>query len=701
MSEADFFVGIDIGGTFTDVILAGKNSHRLFAAKRLTTPDNPSQGVIAALGDALEQAGIGAGSLARIVHATTLATNLILEGKGARVGYVTTEGFGDLLQMGWGIRTGADRYDLMIGEASPPVERMLTVEARERLDWRGAVLTPLDEAALAGEVRKLAALEPEAYAICLMHSYANPEHERRAAAIIRRERPDAYVALSSEVWPQFREFDRAVTTVMSAAVGPLMSGYLDRLEGALRDEGARVPLQIMQSNGGVMSVGAVATKPIQSIESGPAAGVIGAAHSGLLYGCPDVICFDMGGTTAKAALVTGGKPTIVHGFMVGGKASSAGKRRAGAGFPVAIPAIDLAEVGAGGGSIAWVDAGGLLQVGPQSAGASPGPACYGLGGELPTVTDADLVLGYFDAGYFLGGRMPVHPDRAREAIERHVAAPLGMDAATAASGIYQIINANMAAAVRLVTVERGHDPSEFSVIASGGAGPAHIVEVVEEFNVRSVIIPLTPGLASAAGLLVTDMTADFVRTQVMEPDGLDAAAANAIFAAMEALGVAEMRANGLPDAAIRIERHIDARFRGQGHELSVPVHSGELRHDDLAGTQEEFRDLYERSYGIRQAYPVQLVNFRSRITGLVPKLEFARHAGLAGGPERALKNSRPVHFRSSGGYVDTQVYARDRLGAGDVLSGPAVIEEPDSTTIVPPGYRATVGDYLQLVIERQ
>jgi len=701
MSEADFFVGIDIGGTFTDVILAEQHSHGLFAAKRLTTPDNPSEGVIAALGDALEQAGIGAGSLARVVHATTLATNLILEGKGARVGYVTTEGFGDLLQMGWGIRSGADRYDLMIDEASPPVERMMTIEAKERLNWRGEVLTALDEEELAQDVRKLATLEPGAYAVCLMHSYANPEHERTAAELIRREKPGAYVALSSEVWPQFREFDRAVTTVMSAAVGPLMSGYLDRLESALDEMGTRAPLQIMQSNGGVMSAGAVATKPIQSIESGPAAGVIGAAHSGMLYGCPDIICFDMGGTTAKAALVNGGKPTVVHGFQVGGKASSAGQRRAGAGFPVAIPAIDLAEVGAGGGSIAWVDAGGLLQVGPQSAGAMPGPACYGRGGKLPTVTDADLVLGYFDADYFLGGRMQVHPELARETIERHVADPLGMDVATAASGIYQIINANMAAAVRLVTVERGHDPSEFSVIASGGAGPAHIVEVVEEFNVRSIIIPGTPGLASAAGLLVTDMTADFVRTQVMEPDGLDAAAANASFTEMEAQGLAEMRGNGIPESAIRIERHIDARFRGQGHELSVPVHSEPLDHDDLSRVQEEFRELYARTYGIRQAYPVQLVNFRTRILGQVPKLEFVRHEPLPGGPERALKKSRPVHFLRAGGYVDTKVYGREKLGAGDVLAGPVVIEEPDSTTIVPPGYRVSVGDYLQLVIERE
>jgi N-methylhydantoinase A len=696
----NFFAGIDIGGTFTDVILAEQGSTRVVTAKTLTTPGNPSEGVIAALEDALGQAGIRAGALARLVHATTLATNLILEGKGARVGYVTTEGFGDLLQMGWGIRSGADRYDLMIDAASPPVERTLTIEASERLNWRGEVLRPLDEVQLAAEVRKLAQRGPGAYAVCLMHSYANAENERKVAEIIRREVPGAYIALSSEVWPQLREFERATTTVMSAAVGPLMSSYLGRLEAALGEMGVAAPLQIMQSNGGVMSASKVATRPIQSIESGPAAGVIGAARLGAHYGAEDIICFDMGGTTAKASLVHGGKPTIVHGFQVGGKASSAGKRRAGAGFPVAIPTIDLAEVGAGGGSIAWVDSGGMLQVGPRSAGATPGPACYGRGGTQPTVSDADLVLGYFDADYFLGGKMRVHPELAREAIERHVANPLGIGADAAAAGIYEIINANMAAAVRLVTVERGFDPSEFSVIAGGGAGPAHIVEVVEEFDVRAIIIPTTPGLQSAAGLLVTDMTIDHVRTQVMEPGALDADAANALFAEMEAEGLAGMRGEGLSADAIRVERHVDARFRGQGHELSVPVGSGQLTRDDLARAQDTFRELYAQVYGIRQEYPVQLVNFRSRIVGSVPKLELGRASAAQGGPDRAFKKSRPVYFRRVGGFIETPVYERGRLAVSDILVGPAIIEEPDSTTVVPPGHRACVGDYLQMIIEK-
>jgi N-methylhydantoinase A len=310
------------------------------------------------------------------------------------------------------------------------------------------------------------------------------------------------------------------------------------------------------------------------------------------------------------------------------------------------------------------------------------------------------VLGYFDADYFLGGKMRVHPELAREAIERHVANPLGIGTVAAAAGIYEIINANMAAAVRLVTVERGFDPSEFFVIAGGGAGPAHIVKVVEEFDVRAIIIPTTPGLQSAAGLLVTDMTIDNVRTQVMDPDALDADAANALFAGMEDEGLASMRGEGLSANAIRVERHVDARFRGQGHELSVPVGTGQLTRDDLARAQDTFRELYAQVYGIRQDYPVQLVNFRSRIIGSVPKLELGRASAAQGGPDRALKKSRPVYFRRGGGFIETPVYERARLAANDILVGPAIIEEPDSTAVVPPGHRASVGDYLQMIIEK-
>jgi N-methylhydantoinase A len=697
---ARYFAGIDIGGTFTDVILVEQGSQTLFTAKTLTTPDSPSEGVMAALQDAMEQAQIGAGALARVVHATTLATNLILEGKGAPVGYVTTEGFGDLLQMGWGVRTGADRFDLMIEQAPPPVERIMTIEAHERLNRLGEVLTPLDEERLAADIRRLSGRAPGAYAICFLHAYANAGHQRKAAEIIRREQPGAYVALSSEVWPQFREFERATTTVMSAAVGPMMSAYVGHLDGALKAMGVRAPLQIMQSNGGVMPVGAVMAKPIQSIESGPAAGVIGATELGALYGCKDIICFDMGGTTAKAGLVRDGKPRIVHGFVVGGAASATGGRRAGAGFPVSIPTIDLAEVGAGGGSIAWIDPGGVMKVGPRSAGSNPGPACYNRGGAEPTVTDADLVLGYFDADFFLGGRMRVYPELSRQAIKQRLADPLGVDVVTAASGVYDIVNANMAAAVRLVTVERGVDPSEFDVIAFGGAGPAHIVELVEEFKVRSVIIPTTPGLASAAGLLVTDMTADHVRTRIMGPDDLDASLVNAIFADLEDEGVAELRAEGVPADAISVERQIDARFRGQSHNLSVAAPPGPLTLEDLVRAQQDFRDLYAERYGVRQPNPVQLVNFRVRIIGKVPRLELTRSAPAGGDPVRARKNARPVYFRRAGGFVDTPVYDRQKLSAGDTLMGPAVIEEPASTTIVPPGYSVAVGEYLQLVLQK-
>ena len=330
----------------------------------------------------------------------------------------------------------------------------------------------------------------------------------------------------------------------------------------------------------------------------------------------------------------------------------------------------------------------------------PGPACYDRGGTEPTVTDADLTLGYLNADYFLGGKMRVHPELAREAIERRIARPLGVDLVTAASGVHEIVNAKMAAAVRLVTVERGIDPRDFSVIAFGGAGPSHIVDVVEEFDVRAIIVPTTPGLASAAGLLMTDMTADYVRTRVMDPDALDVELVGAIFAELEAEGVARMRREGVPDAAIAPERVIDARFRGQGHELSIPVPVRALAEQDLLRAQQDFRDMYAATYGVRLSDPVQFVHFRSRIIGRVPKLELGRSGPASGPPDRALKNSRPVYFRQAGGFVDTPVYDRQKLAFGDAVAGPVVVEEPDSTTIVPPGYRVSVGAYLELLVQK-
>jgi N-methylhydantoinase A len=694
MARADFFIGVDIGGTFTDVVLAQAQSHRLYTAKTLTTPDNPAKGVIAAIGDALGQAQAAPSEVQRVVHATTLATNLILERKGSRVAYVTTQGFGDLFVIGKERVVGGDRYDVMIEKSPPLVSRRLTLEVEERIDRAGAVVTPLEERAASEGLVRLAREGPQAVAICFLHSYANPAHERAMAELVRRHLPGVYVALSSEVWPEFREYERASTTVMSAYVGPTISSYVEALDGELRRMGIAGSFEIMQSSGGVMSAQAVARKPIYSVESGPAAGVIAATHLGKLCNQPNIISFDMGGTTAKAGLIRHGKPSITHDFRVGSHLSSG--LRAG-GHPIKIPVIDLAEVGAGGGSIAWVDAGGALQVGPLSAGAAPGPACYGFGGAQPTVTDANLLLGYLDPGYFLGGRMRIYPERSAAAIAP-LAKRLGLDAVETARGIYEIANTHMGSAVRVVTIQRGIDPREFAVMAFGGAGPVHAVKVAEQFEIPNVIVPVSPGLASALGLLVSDMAEDYVATLLMEGRQADAGRIGQLLGELEQNGRAALRAQGVAEGDIVIQRMIDVRFKHQSHELSVPIPDGPIGPATLSAAEEGFRRLYHELYGVLPNDPCQFVNFRVRATGVVPKPQLSAAPAGDGNARRALKGTRKAYFAESGGFTETSVYDRARLRPGDEVPGPAIVEEPDSTTVCPPPYKIRVDEYLNLHI---
>ncbi len=702
MPKRRFFVGIDIGGTFTDVVVAERGARDLRIAKKLTTPNDPALGVKEALLEALASANARAGDLDRAVHATTLATNVILEGKGARVGYVTTQGFADTLSMSDVRRREPERYDLFYENPEPPVPRWRIAEVRERVGAGGKVVVPLDEEQARAEIARVLrdgpdeGEETEAVAVCFLHSYANPAHERQVGEIVSELLPGAYVVLSSDVCPQYREFPRASTAVMSAYVGPVVSSYIERLEGELQAMGFEGAFQIMQSNGGVMTARAAASRPINSVESGPAAGVIAAAYFGRLFGMENIVSFDMGGTTAKAGLVRGGQPAVTNDFYVGGAASH---RSAASGYPVKIPVIDLAEVGAGGGSIARVDPGGALQVGPESAGADPGPVCYGFGGDRPTVTDANLLLGYLNPDYFLGGAMRIYPDRSREAIEIHVAEPLGLSVTEAAAGIYDVVNANMASAVRMVTVQRGIDPRDFSMIAFGGAGPAHVARLAEEFGTPSVIVPVTPGTASAFGLLVSDMSTDYAHTKVMDPVTDDMREIDTIFAELEAEGIERMRGDGVPSDAIRIERQIDARFRYQSHELSVPAPRGSLS-AEAAPVVDAFRARYEELYGIRLDNPVEFVTYRVKVVGEVPKAELTASDADDGAVSEALKGSRSAYFREAAGFLDTPVYDRERLRPGAEVEGPAIIEEPDSTIVVPPPFRAAVDAYRSVVITR-
>jgi N-methylhydantoinase A len=691
-------VGIDIGGTFTDVVLADLDDGTLHVAKQLTTAHRPADGVLEGLAEVLLSSAAEAGEVTRAVHATTLATNIVLERRGATVGYVTTVGFGDLLVIGHDRRTDTSKYDLFYEKQPPLVPRSLTAEVPERMDAHGEVIVPLDEKGAEEAMEKLlTGTAVESVAVCLLHAYANPDHERRLAEMISAIRPDVHVVLSSNACPEYRELPRANTTVVSAYIGPLISSYVRDLEARLLAHGVTARLQIMQSNGGTAGAEAVVTRPIQLVESGPAAGVIAAAHVGRRCGATDLIAFDMGGTTAKAGLVRGGRAEIATEFVVGGRSSS-GRRRSATGYEVKLPVVDLAEVGAGGGSIGRVDAGGVLRVGPESAGSLPGPACYGRGGTRPTVTDADLVLGYLDPDYFLGGRMPIDAAAAAEALREEVAGPLGLDLVAAAAGMYEIANANMADAIRIVTLERGIDPTGFTLVAGGGAGPAHVVRLAEAFGINEVIVPPHAGVASALGLVVSDVAVDLVRTRLYDQDDVDLHAVHLIFADLTEAALAEVSSQGFGPERITVEREVDVRFRHQAHELSVPLAGISQDGEMVTELARRFRDLYGRLYGVRPDDPVELVNYRVRVVGEVDKPDWAADHRLTGPPPRS--GARPAYFAEADGYLTTSVYRRDGLGWGQLVDGPAIVEDESSCTVVPPGWLAEVDRWASLRIRR-
>ncbi|NUR93469.1 MAG: hydantoinase/oxoprolinase family protein, partial [Nonomuraea sp.] len=586
-----YAIGVDVGGTFTDVALRSPTGE-ITVAKPLSTHDDPIVGILTGVTRVLGD--LDPSLVTRVVHATTLATNAVLERRGVRVAFVTTRGFGSLIPLGRYARVEEDRYDLRFTPPPPPVDPADCFEVTERVSARGAVLTPLDLESVRQAADAIAARGITSAAVCLLHSYARPEHERQVAEILRTVVPN--VVASCEIWPEIREYERATTTIMSAYVGPLMASYLSRLSDRLGSLGITAPIHVMESSGGVISAELAARRAVSTIESGPAAGVLAAAATGF----PDVISFDMGGTTAKTCVVRGGSPEVTHEFHVGGKGSFGG-RRAGTGVPIKTPAIDLAEVGAGGGSIAWLDPAGTLRVGPRSAGSSPGPACYGLGGSEPTVTDANLVLGYLAAA-----SMPLSPALAEKALDR-LAGPLGVSREEAALAVHEIVSASMASAVHVVTVQRGIDPRGFVLVAFGGAGPMHAARVAERFGIATVVVPAHCGVASAAGLLAGALSTERVVTRLDAPDP-DSIFASLAAAAFQDLGVAEAE----------VARSVDVRFRGQSHELTVPWSSS------LAT---DFFQKYRQVYGIEQEGEIELVSYRVRVTLPAPDTSLRAVAG--------------------------------------------------------------------------
>ncbi len=689
-----WFLGVDVGGTFTDVVLAGSDG-AIETEKVVTTPADPLVGVTRGIDELLSRTGVRGSDITRIVHGTTLATNVVLERRGSRVALVTTEGFGDLLQLGRESRVEDERYDLFFSVPDPPVERHLTFEAPERVRFDGTVERALTADAAAAVARQVAAESPDAVAVCLLHSYAHPSHEQLLASALREQLPSAFVTASSEVWPELREYDRAMTTTLCAYVGPVMTGYVSRFEAALRECGIHCAVEVMDSSGGVMSATRAAAVPIATIESGGAAGVMAAALVGRWLHEERVVSFDMGGTTAKTGVVRAGRPDVTYDFQVGGRGSF-GSRRVGSGLPVKLPVVDLAEVGAGGGSIAWVDAGGAVRVGPRSAGASPGPACYGWGGTDPTVTDADVVLGYLGADRLAGG-VHLQPDLARKALERAVAEPLGVDVATAARLVHDVVNVNMAAAIRVVTVQRGIDPRDFTFVGFGGAGPVHLARLAQAFGVRRVAVPWAAGVGSALGLLATDMSVERARTAVIDLGGAEPARVEAIFTALEREACRELGID--PSQEPVVERHADLRWVGQSHQLTVPLAPSTFGTEELAALPAEFSRAYRTAYGIDGAGEVQLVTARVRVVRVVDKITPPAPDAYPAPSWPEAPRHRDVWFSEEDRFAPTPVHDWPELRPGHRVAGPALVEGPDTTVVVPPGFTASVDHWRTIVLE--
>jgi 5-oxoprolinase (ATP-hydrolysing)/N-methylhydantoinase A len=683
-------IGFDIGGTFTDFILYDDREGSVTLHKRLTTPHDPSEAALIGLGELVDMAGIGLADVGEIVHGTTLVTNAIIERKGAKLGLITTRGFRDILEMGTEQRY--DIYDLFLAFPEPLVSRDLRLEVPERMDRDGNVVEPLDREAVRAALRHCRDAGIEAVAVCFLHAYRNAAHERAVGEIVRAEFPELAVSLSSEVVAELWEYQRCVTTCANAYVQPLMDRYLKRLQHELALRGFRGALRLMHSAGGLVSPETSRAFPIRLLESGPAGGGLATALFGALAGKTDVISFDMGGTTAKACMVEDGRTEIAP--ML--EAARVHRFTKGSGLPIKAPVIDMIEIGAGGGSIAAIDEVGLLKVGPHSAGSDPGPACYGMGGTKPTVTDANLVLGYYDPGFFLGGRMSLDVEAARRAVAT-VAEPLGLTVEEAAWGIHKVVGENMAAAARVHIVEKGKDPRNYAMVGFGGAGPAHAANVARVLGAREVIVPPASGAASALGFLAAPLSFELVRSHPVEfSEGFNAEAVNGLLAELEAEGRRHLSEAGIAAGDVTVERTADMRLVGQMHEISVPLPAGQLGPESLAAIREAFTRVYSARYtSVYEGARLEAINFRVRCAGPTPVLSLK---GAAGGGDAAKKQKGSRRAWFEGGHVDATVYDRYALVPGDRIAGPAIIEEREATTIVPPGDTVLVDESLNLRI---
>ena len=684
-------VGIDIGGTFTDMLLVAEDGSAVIG-KTLTTPGDPSLAVESALKPVLDNGTIKRGQRGTLIHGTTLVTNALIERKGAPTALLTTTGFRDAVEIGREHRY--ELYDLNLELPKPLVPRHLRFDVPERVAADGSVLKPLDGAFVRRLVAELRAKGIKAIGVCYLNSFRNPAHERVTAEIIKEVAPEIRVSLSSEVVAEIREFQRTSTTLVNVYVQERVSDYLTQLQQRLDKLGFAGSFFVMLSSGGIATPETSSRFPVRLLESGPAAGALAAAQAGLLCGHRDLLSFDMGGTTAKLCVIEDGQPAKTHEFEV----DRVYRFRKGSGLPVRVPVIDMIEIGAGGGSIARVDSLGLLKVGPESSGADPGPVCYRQGGKDPTVTDADLVLGYLDPNYFLGGRMQLDLEGARRALGR-LAQCLSMTIEQVAWGIHQIVNENMANAARAHLGERGKDPRRMPMYAFGGAGPVHGYRVAEILRLPEVISPFGAGVGSTFGLLAAPLAFDFVRSAYSRLDQLDWKFANALLDEMAQEGRNVLQSSGLSPQAISYRRTADMRYMGQGHEVSVPLPTGSLGADDLAKITSAFEDTYRALYGRKGPdVPLEVINWRVVASGPRPGMDWQLpHETFSGGDAR--KGPRRAFFPECGGFVETPVYDRYACKPGMEFHGPAIVEERESTLIMGAPSRARVDERLNIVVE--
>ncbi|MCA0044913.1 hydantoinase/oxoprolinase family protein [Celeribacter litoreus] len=677
-------IGVDSGGTFTDVCLFDEATGKVEIWKVSSTPDDPSRGITQGVVEGLDQVGAEAKDLSFLGHGTTVATNALIELRGVKTGLIVSDGFRDLLELGRQKRPNL--YDMNADKPQQLVTRDLRREVPERLRADGSIEVELDEEALRAEVRSLAKEDIKALAICFLYGFLNTEHEALARKIVEEELPDVFVATSHEVAPEFREFERLSTTVVNAYLGPVMQRYIRRLKDRLDEIGLEATPQLTQSNGGVIGFDTAANHPVRTVLSGPSTGVVAAQAIGKMSGFDNIITFDVGGTSSDVALLQNGLCALT------GEADVHG-------YPIKAPMLDIHTVGAGGGSIAHVDSGGLLKVGPRSAGAHPGPVCYGLGNEEPTVTDANIVLQTLNPVEILGGRMKVRRDLAVASVQR-LADKLGLGVMETAQGIISVVTANMAKAIRVISVQRGHDPRDYAMMAFGGAGPLHAARLARELDMSKIIVPLTPGTLCALGLLLTDLRADFAVSRLMQ---LDDAALKAVENGYADL--AQQANDWFSTENIAADRQVmtrtaDLRYMGQNYELSVPVPAGPITAETFTALKDGFEAAHQQRFGfIAEGEAIQLVTLRLEAAGVVNKAEF--RPAPADGPDASAAQiaTREVWLPESGDFVEVPVYDRAALKPGNTITGPAIVEQMDTTTVILPDMTGTVDPYLNLILE--